>query len=348
MHLVIEHVLRGQLVLDSVVDRVSMEKILRDAGVPDKEIGNCVRYCRRLLAENIRERLLGVELDLQAQIGGVPLLLGGHVDVIAQAHDGGVLIIDHKTNRSAEPLEVWRSRVQPLVYAALVAAHMPQAPSIRVRIGYVNLTHDVEWVVERSEVRWLERRFKQAYDEMVIYDRHNEWPERLNDECQYCPLIKDCVTMQSSLQLVHGALTPRRLDNSPAGRMLWLDRVLSAGQVLMDEAKATTLAFALQAEADGHQALEVDDHVVTIKRGKRRQIPFTPAHEAVIEAMTEHPESREELRGMLGDVFSVKVTGADAVGRRWPELGERFAAATQEVASEPSVVLRPKKKGGAK
>lgn len=348
MHLVIEKVLRGEIVLNSVVDRANAEHILRSANVSDKEIANCIRYCRRLLEENIHQRLLGLELNLEVQINGVPLLLGGHIDALARAHDNGMLIIDHKTNRSAEPMEVWRARIQPLVYAVLVAAHAPTVPSIRVRIGYVNLGHDVEWAVQPEETEWLRNRFKQAYDEMAIYDRHDEWPERLNGECQYCPLLKDCATMQSSLQLVHGALTPKKLDRSPAGRMLWLTHVLDAGQLLMDEAKASTLEAALTTEAAGGPAIEVGDHVVTIKRSKRRQIPFGPAHDAVIDAMTEHPESREELRGMLGDVFSVKVTGADAVGRRWPELGERFAAATQEVVGEPSVSLRPKKKGGVK
>jgi hypothetical protein len=318
---------------------------LASQGVPDHEIEKCRVYCQGLIDEGMRERKIALEERTVVRFihpdgRHEPIGLSGSRDLTARGRkDGTVLIVDHKTNRAAEGVDVWAQRIQPIAYSVIARCVYPWATEIHFRIGYVNLGKTVEWVIDPALGDALVQKFLQACDDLRTFARWDEWPERINENCQWCQVRDKCHTMRRDMGTVLGALAKpgtAALPPTPEERLIWLDNVEKAVGAMKDQTKAEVLA---NVQAAGGE-LELGDYRFSVTRSKKRSLPFPAAWDAVVDLLDQEPEHRAHILDAAASMFTAKVTGADALAKRFPQVAEQLKESMVTVEGEPTVTIK--------
>jgi hypothetical protein len=194
VHKVIELFVLGQL---GGVEWSHIKFWLHNEGVSDDEIENCYRYLGELRNLGLRPIAVEIAFELSPVLGQLPLT--GHMDLVGVARDGALTIVDHKTNRSRESVNVWRHRLQPVLYAWAARQLWPRYETYRFIIGYVNLHEFVQWDIDGEMNDELAvARYWQACREMQTYAARGQYEARLNDGCRFCPIKSRCPRLNAA------------------------------------------------------------------------------------------------------------------------------------------------------
>jgi hypothetical protein len=169
---------------------------LQLSGISLKEQKNLAGYLK--LIEPYRELVVVLEHEFTLPLHDDAWMMRGHIDALIASEDGGILILDHKTNRNYESSEVWARKIQPIAYAYAARKTFPNIDpdNFWFEIGYVNQGATVRWRTDPVLDQYLERLYREAWEEFEVYERRNEWPERLSDGCKWCPLTSRCYAYQ--------------------------------------------------------------------------------------------------------------------------------------------------------
>jgi CRISPR/Cas system-associated exonuclease Cas4 (RecB family) len=172
--------------------------MLENAGVPAKERLALISYLQSITP--YRERIKAVEYEFKLQfVENAPPVVG-HIDLLLDDDDGGITIIDHKSNRTYQEVNYWKKQLQLQFYAGAVHCIWPNAPHIRCQIGYILLNETVNWEFTQDEIRnylhYLSTIYHEFIEEFRVYSRTSEFPERVNSHCKYCSVKRDCRTLQ--------------------------------------------------------------------------------------------------------------------------------------------------------
>lgn len=321
VHYVIEHYLRCERIVrpspEALFDvEVSFDEFLRAEGVPDDEIENVFRYRETLTS--LRPHLL--EVEKQVTFGGRAHWrpLSGHVDAIFRYNDeGDVLILDHKTNRSFRGSDWWKQQPQPRLYAWLVRHLIPTARDVYFAIGYVNLDRRVVWRTDPADDQWCYERYTALLDEVRVYMRTGEWPERLNSDCKYCPLKATC-----------GALHRAGRELGPwFGGLPMLAQYREAADIrqafdgLIEDLKEQLI----ERLGDSRELIE-GGYRATLLPNQRRSVSFANAWDAVAPTfgLASSPTLKNEVEA-LEDIFTARVGGLDKFFAKNPEAADRVS-----------------------
>ena len=317
------------------------EARLRAAGVPPPERNNAFRYAcglwDRLNAG--RWSALSVEGEFRTAIEpGVPLVKGT-MDVLWWDEEERCWVIqDHKTNRRWEGVAEWAARLQPLTYAWALRQSIwnrgfnGDRARIDFEIGYVNLGESVRWTTDAAADAAAAGRLKLLWQEWQVYDRTEEWPERLNRWCSSCPRLRACGAAQRALEEVSELAgephAPGRLK-----RLSWLRAVRKIGEALEEQTAAEVRAAAREAGGE----LREDGWVATLQPRKRREANFRGVWGAI------------NTRGLpfftdeeVNDLFAVRLVSLDQALKSRPTLKAELElhGAVAEVEQEPTLQVR--------
>ena len=267
VHAIVERYLRGEPATDAFFEEARI--FLNSQELPEEEIEACFRYLGTL--EPLRDRVLHVEHTVSHSGYWHPIV--GHVDAIFWYNDeGDILILDHKTNRFYRGSDWWSRQPQQRLYAWLVRrtflGREPPLRDIYFAIGYVNLDRRVIWRTDPADAAWAWQQYDNLMLELEVYRRTEEWPERVNPDCRFCPLKSTCQTLQ------------RHTEGGSDGTML--ERYQWAGtQAKVFEAILEDLREQILTRVDQSGEVTEGNLRAWAKRTQRRSISFADAWDAV-------------------------------------------------------------------
>lgn len=314
VHYVVERYLKQLAIGTEDGGHTDVQTFLRSEGVPDDEIENVFRYLEAL--KPLRPHLIEVEKGVTFGRCSHWRPVSGHVDALFRYNDeGDVLILDHKTNRSFRGSDWWKHQPQPRFYAWLVRHLIPTARDIYFAIGYVNLGRRVVWRTDPADDKWCYERYTALLDELRVYARTGEWPERINPDCRYCPLKSTCATFRRSLDTDVAVLdTDLKMYQWYTGRQKALESIL--------EDVRERLTQRLTQEGD----LVENGYRAYLRPNQRRTVSFANALDAVAPSfgLLPGPTLKSEVDA-LEEIFSVKVGGLDKFFEQHPEAADRVS-----------------------
>lgn len=336
----IEHFLRRDFDLFDQSSKPYWEGVI-GAGVPDKERNNLLDYLKSI--EGYRDNVLAIESEFTLGVIEGAWPLRGHIDLMTWWPDGTIIIHDHKTNRQYEGVEVWSKKIQQIAYAWAVRKMLPNVERVAFEIGYVNQGSKVQWLTQPTDDVWFENQFAQAWQEFSVYLRRNEWPERLNSNCGWCPLQVSCPIFRSSMEalLPSAAQSPSPAfspERSLSSRVIWLETALKAGTQLLDSLKQQLLELA---KTSGGEYTE-EGNVIRLTYSSRRKTDERVAWSTLLELLNEYPELSPQWEEVCEEVLTFKVTGLDKLVKKCEAFRPLVDRAVQKVTSdEPTVRVIP-------
>ncbi|HEU0046613.1 MAG TPA: PD-(D/E)XK nuclease family protein [Nitrososphaera sp.] len=290
------------------------------------------RYLKTL--EPLIPQIHAVEHEFTLQIlEGAPFLRG-HIDAAFALSPTELLLMDHKTNRNFEGEEIWKYRTQPVCYAAAASFIWPQFHDIWFEVGYVVLDKKVRWKVNLKEARQrMLQTFSEVWAAIKVYRRTGIWPERINEDCGWCPVKDTCSTLKFAHENFMESLV--QIDEKPL-----VERYLHAKHVLASiEAKTNELKQEIieQLQNNGGK-LEHNGMLLYLYNGKRREIEYSAFAGAVAETIRQSPEVANALHDryyeLLDSTLTVKMGMVDALVTDFPALKPAIDAAVTTSASE--------------
>jgi hypothetical protein len=190
-HEVIEAFLLGNLFLEDQARLLAIQAKLDQAGMPFHEIQALWAYLWQLKDDLPYVQAVELEFTLRVIEGALPLR--GHIDLVLKRGDD-LIIVDHKTNRKAQPVTWWEQQLQPQAYAWAIRQMWP-GHRLYFRIGYVNLGRSLTWQMRRETDFKFVQRFTALWEQFAEYRQKPEpWPARHNENCKYCPISGRCPT----------------------------------------------------------------------------------------------------------------------------------------------------------
>ncbi len=337
VHAVIEAYLRKQHDGPDDPRWGEQEVTLRAAGVRDSEIENLRGYIRSL--EEWRDSVIVIEHEFKLEMPGFGLPIMGHQDVVFALADGALMIVDHKTNRKYADQSWWAKQFQPRLYAWAARKLWPQYHNVWYQIGYVNLGTVVRWQTSPSDDEATEHELRAIWEEMLAHNQLQDFPERFNDGCGWCPLHRSCATFSGELDRVREGFLSSVADQPLAERYLWAQRVRKAAEQLEGNLKKEILE---QMELTSGEALEGEGVRLVRALGTKRTAPFSAVWAKVRGAAEVDPDFEQAMVGEVDKIFSVRVTGLDDVAKRVPMLKPLLAEVVRPVPnSEYAIKVQP-------
>lgn len=342
VHLVIEQWLRREFELFD--ERwPKWQAHLEEHGVNAAERIKLVKYIESLDSLGYRDRMIECELNIRCPVYEGLIPMTGHLDLIMQDPDGSLVIVDHKTNRRYESADVWSQRFQPRVYAFMARRAFPQCNGrVLFEIGYVNLGSKVRWECPLEDDAVVATRFYESIQEMNVYHRHVEWPERVGKWCGYCPVKATCHSFQSDLIALRSSLqNPGSVDAdaTPVARYLWLEAVLKAGKKWKDELEEILLNLATEHEGEWREG----DATVKLSAYTRRVMDPHAAWSEMSHLIERIPEAAVMIGEKLDDLITFKVGGWDKLAAEEPAIKELLGRVVRQKTSDPTIQVRQKK-----
>lgn len=336
VHWVIERYLTRQIELNSDEwhqELLNLEKI----GVREHERHALYRYLLRL--EPRRKDVVAIEHEFRISlIDGAPDIIG-HIDAIFADEDGGITILDHKTNRFYESVSAWKTKLQPLFYILGMSRVYPNAP-IRFQVGYVNLGEVLSWESSPRDIKNYEQYLKMKYatmwQELQVYRRTGEWPERIHDGCGLCPLKQDCVMVRALLSDAKWALTgSTRAKETLGERYLALKGAQGVLSALGEELREQVI----ETISESGEPIVVGDRCISLKNIPRRELSLKQAMKLLLSVARELSgeelaQYKKAISQRLNKIASVRIGEFVALGRLYPKLSEEFAKVASFCAAE--------------
>lgn len=180
------------------------------------------------------DRILGVETEFAIAVG--PFTVKGYIDRIDRLEDGGVEVVDYKTNRMIFSEEEVAHDLQLSIYALAVRALFPDARHVKLSLHL--LRHGFKMTTTRTE-----EQLAAARDYVETLGRQTEtateYPARLNANCCYCDHRRQCPAYARALLGEHEAI---------AEDLEKLERIAREREQVAHVAK---VAYARKAELEG-------------------------------------------------------------------------------------------------
>lgn len=341
VHLMCEAYLRGEFDLFTPEANEWLQR-MEAAGVNDKERRNLLTYLQSL--SDYRGRVVALEFEFELPTFPESWRLKGHIDALI-ATDDGLIILDHKTNRSFEGVDAWSRKTQQIAYAWAVRQMLPRTEKLFFEIGYVNQGTKVRWETDPKNDIAFEAQVVRAWEEFQVYRRHNEFPERLNADCGYCGLLSECHTWKDSLSRL---LPPEAgfINREPAETLteqyVGLDILLKAGKkrlgVLEEELIERVREAGGEHEESGYRA-----HLYS---SSRRQVDARTAWDELATVLSAQPSLGGTWDELLDEVVTFKVGGLEALAKQNEAFAPLMERAVSKVTvAEPSLKLAAIKEG---
>jgi CRISPR/Cas system-associated exonuclease Cas4 (RecB family) len=332
VHAIIESHFKGEYAV-----RESQIKYMADAGVDAEEITKCFRYIDLLSKERLQVGHLEMEftLPLIPVEGAKPVR--GHLDFVG-IQDDILTIVDHKTNRTFEPVDVWKKKLQTRLYSMALRQLWKDhgVNEIRFIIGYVNLGTFVRWSTTAEDDVETAERITKIWNEIVEYTEKKEFEARLNDTCQYCSLTKVCDLFQNNVVKFQDSAASLMLGMDDFQRYDLLKMVADLASKEADKLKPTLVQ---EVQAAGG-TIARHGKVFELTQGQRRSVEFTPLFDALMQHAQENPQFYASVREFYGDLFSAKVGGVDELLKHFPELTKQIEALITVNTNQPSISIK--------
>ena len=336
LHAVIERYLRGDFEL--FTKEWEDQMLWLDAnGVNSKERLGLLNYITKHLAP-IRQNCFSIEDEFRLSLVPDAPDIVGHRDCLF--HEPNAIVIrDHKSNRQFEGVEHWRAQFQPLLYALGTARQYP-GRNIIFEIGYILLGEVVRWVMSPEDITmyetYLTKRYQEMWDEIRVYKRTGQWPERINDHCSYCPLRNECSTLVWSHQDFMRSFTRSAGDTSLGERLEWAKAVQSTINHKVDELKEELIA---EIKANDGASLYVGNKLYSLRKAKRREVKWPALWSKLWEITQTLPADQQtemwnRIMERLNDMVSVKVGNLSEFLLEYPQYSEPVNAIIESVESE--------------
>lgn len=235
------------------------------------------------------DRILGVETEFAIPVG--PFTVKGYIDRIDRLEDGGVEVVDYKTNRMIFSEEEVAHDLQLSTYALAAHELFPDAPE--VKLSFHLLRHGIKMTATRSE-----EQLQAARDYIETLGRQTEeateYPARLNSYCCWCDHKQQCAAYARALLGEHEEIA-EDLDH--------LERIAREREQVAYVAK---VAYARKAKLEGILKAHLKDQDELVLGGMRYWLGTT--------TRLDYP--REQTLAIL----------ADTTGQEPDALAERLLA----------------------
>ena len=329
VHAIIEKFLRDGCVRDNLTTP-GMMKHWRI--IPNAEVENLISYLEWLSNANFTP--FEIEQQFNLLVFANQPGLRGHIDCLAvsKTDPETVYIIDHKTNRSYEGVDVWSKRLQQLCYAYAVRKLYPQFKRVYFIIGYVNLQTFVSWETDPEDDKLTEAKFSQFCLELEEACKSTYFARTINDKCNWCAERSTCPKLQSELVAFNQSVEERLIGIPDPERYELLSTVVTISSKMKEEIAGRLIDRVMAGEqvktADG-----MSEYMVTYS--KRRELSM----ESMIQVMVQFglfPEQAVHYIETFDKLLSAKVAGLDSLKKSNPELYALLSSCiTEKVGTNP-------------
>lgn len=332
VHKVVEHHLRGDN-----IDRNAANLFLAQAGVSEIERDKMWDYINTLSEANYPQRALAIEDEFVARAPGMDVVIIGHRDLVVREPDGGVTVVDHKTNRRYEGVSWWERQLQQRLYAWATRKQYPDARYIAFEIGYVNLGMKVRWECDPDDAIPLEAELARLWERALEADASDQWPERFNDDCGYCPLRSNCGTYEANFNALLTSFDSAVKGMTMAQQYDWVQRVRKAAESHEDMIRAQLAARVAEAEQgvlrEGGFEFRLEERLT--RRAKATEVL------PVLIAAGQDPIAAGAIRELWDQLLTIKVGGLDALTKKVPYLKALLSGVVRkEPGDTPSLKVR--------
>lgn len=334
VHTMIEHYITGHRDLNlkrtssihSPVDDVFA--YLKNEGVNEVETQNLLNYLNTLTQYLPCQK--AVEQEVLFELLPEALPIRGHMDVIFKLSDTEALIVDHKTNRRFESVDIWSRKLQPRLYA-YAANKLFGFEKVYFRIGYVNLNMLVEWETKPEEdEKFLKEYYQYVWNDLVNSTANDKWTERVHDGCGYCLLRDKCNMFNNQLSGWREGFERIINVQTLAEKYTWIQNVRKAAERVEAELKKEVIQ-----KIESGESVQTNEHQFLLQQKSTRKVNS----EAFTELLMNNEISTEDFNSAI----SVKVTEIDKIIKRKPELAQwaQSGAITPVPNENPTVVIKP-------
>lgn len=265
-------------------------------------------------------KLLGLEqeIDIYIDCDGYELHIRGHIDALLESPSGGILIIDHKTNRGYNDVEWWKKQLQQLLYTYMVREMYP-GKRISFCIGYPNLGTKVQWVTFPEDDILIREQIRDIYARMCKYHKEGFFPKLINEYCGFCALKDQC---EEHYKVVN-KFSESFLDKvEPKSLGEQLEFVKSVEKIV--EAKRAEIEAKLKIEilnTPGNKVRQ-GNTIWYIETGSKRVLSAADLFDVINKETADNEELRNIVKSYIPTLVSVKVTGVDKLIKDTDAFGE--------------------------
>lgn len=302
--------------------------------VPVEELDNVVTYLNLFTDMDVKH--LATEIRLSHDFHPGAPKISGQMDFVFEDAEGCLVIMDHKTHRHFEPASYWENRLQQLCYAWMARKQWPEYKRVKFRIGYPNLGTYVEWETYAEDDVHLLKRLHSLWNDMVQYNATNQWPQRVNEECKWCPMRTTCKANIDAVQNFQTAMLRTVGSKTTAEKLLYVKNVIKSAEAIEEDLIAK-LAEEIQ-EAGGE--LKTSEGYWHMSSSNRRSAQFTQTWDTMFLYANQVPGVGQWLRENAEELFTVKVGGLEKFAK---QFNVDIAPLTTTTTSAPSPSFKAEK-----
>ncbi len=204
VHVIAENILGSlyQIGFDGELTKLAYQYLINECG--PAEVRKIAEYFERLTAglRNTQARLIKLEQEVEIPATNSPVPISGQVDAVFTTDGTNIIILDHKTNRWNESIQVWHDKFQPQAYALGIFKLYPDIQKVTFMIGRVQFKEDYAFDYPRSMVDAIQGRVDRAVANIFPAN----FSERVHPECRFCPRKDSCVAKNPVTTFLPGAL----------------------------------------------------------------------------------------------------------------------------------------------
>lgn len=255
--------------------------------------------------------------------------ISGMMDFVCEMPGKRLLILDHKTNRGYNNKDWWAAQMQQLMYGWMARIEYPGYDTYSFRIGYPNLGNYVQWDTNPNDDIALKARFDGIWERMLQYAADGDWPQKVNDECNWCDFKDSCEVRKNAVHSLRESFTATVGVKPATERLKYLQDV---DKILKGMIERTKGEVSEDIKARGGSLTTTTD-IWTLETGQTRVLDPVQALSALNWYSSEHPEAADALKAVIADVFKANVTGVDRAAAKYPEIGDLL---TRYITKEPN------------
>lgn len=337
-HLIAESTLLARHVVQDAVLPSEEDLDAAMEAIPNDEIDNLSVYLMKLRDLPIKE-LLAVEKEFRINVDGIDIPIKGTIDAVYISHEGHLVILDHKTDRSIKPMHYWMQNMQMRIYA-WAARQLWPGLSVDFQLGYVNHGMIYTWPTFAEDDDALMVELKRIWRDMQAYEAANQWPEKANLFCGYCPLHDPCGTRKGALVSFQQSLT-EVFNPPPLGeRLKRIELICKLAEEEHNRIKDEIYALCKDSE---DPIIGEDGYSYRVKVGESRKIDPGDALPIIVgDLLTAAPDQLPAKYDALTKVLSVKVTGVDLLRKLGEhKLYEQLSNTVTKVPGARRIEVRP-------
>lgn len=313
--------------------------------IPTDEQQNVHQYATSLQSLAVTKPLFIEERFRMQILPGMPQI-SGMMDFVAEIPDG-LLILDHKTNRGYESVDIWRTKLQPMLYLYMARRLWPGYDKYKFQIGYINLNLTVQWESDPQDDARVEQILGDVWARMQQYAAAGDWPMTINDNCQWCPLKTICPEYQSASQGLRNSLSEmlavQKPNAAPPSLYAQLDHIKTVAKIVA--AEKDRIEAEIMADVLTHGG--VGDYPEASAELEIKETNKANTYASLIafnQFITDNAILPDSVPFLLDQIFTTKITGLQKVGKDIPAFKPVAEALITKVpADKPSLKFTAKK-----